>query len=68
MVISKGMQLHYASLSELQAMFDAYPEQEKKELYDTLFKHTEEIIKGCSDNLKYTEPLRIIGYGHFKLE
>lgn len=67
MVISKGMQLHQKSLRELHAKFDAYPEQEKKELCDLMFKHTEEIIKSCRDNLKYTEPLRIIGYGSLKL-
>ena len=52
---------------KLYAKLDALPEQTKKELCDIMFKHIEEMIKRVRNNLKYTEPLRTIGYGPFKI-
>lgn len=52
---------------KLYAKLDALPEQTEKELCDIMFKHMEEMIKRVRNNLKYTEPLRIIGHGPFKI-
>lgn len=52
---------------KLQAEFDALHDDEKKELCDMMFEHVENIIWGACNNLKYTEPLRVIGIGDYKI-
>lgn len=52
---------------ELCAEFDALPEAMKKDMRDFLFEYTESIMKSIEDSLKYTEPLRVIGLGDYKI-
>lgn len=51
----------------VQEKFDAMPEPVKKELLDLLFEETERIIRNVGENMKYTEPLRVIGLGDYKI-
>ena len=52
---------------ELQAEFYALPDEMKKVLYDFMHEYTEDIINGMQKRLNYTEPLKVIGLGDYKI-
>ncbi len=55
------------AFQELKAKFDAMPEVMKKDICQFLFEETERIMKSVEENLKYSEPLRIIGFMDYKI-
>lgn len=55
------------AFQKLQDEFDALPESTKKAMYDILYEHTEKILDAVESNLKYTEPLRIIGFDNYEI-
>ena len=66
-LLLKGVEEKNNAIRELNAKFDALHDDEKKELYDMMFEHVENIIRDADNNLKYTEPLRVTGLGDYKI-
>ena len=61
----KGMEENIQA--KIQAEFDALPNEMKKALYDFMYEYTEEIIDSMQKRLNYTEPLKVIGLGDYKI-
>ena len=63
----EGVEETNNAIRELNAKFDALHDDEKKKLFDMMFEHVENIIRDADNNLKYTEPFRVIGLGDYKI-
>ena len=65
--LPKGVEETNNAIRDLNAKFDALHDDEKKKLFDMMFEHVENIIRDADNNLKYTEPFRVIGLGDYKI-